>query len=38
MAEIKELSVPVEKADELKTFFRVIENDERMSAVLKRAQ
>jgi hypothetical protein len=29
--------VPVAKATALKTFFREIENDERMSAVLKRA-
>jgi len=35
--EVKELSLPVTKADALKHFFRVIENDERMSAVLKRA-
>ena len=33
--EIKELSVPVSKADELKTFYRVIGNDERNKAVLK---
>jgi transglutaminase-like putative cysteine protease len=36
--EVKELSLPVAKADALKHFFRTIENDERMSAVLKRAQ
>jgi len=36
--EIKELSLPVAKAAELRQFFRTIENDERMSAVLKRAQ
>jgi len=36
--EVKELSLPAAKADALKHFFRVIENDERMSAVLKRAQ
>mgnify|MGYP000933124269 CR=1 FL=1 len=36
-AEIRELSVPVSKADALKAFFREIENDERLSAVLKRA-
>lgn len=36
-AEIKELSVPVAKAAALKQFFRKIENDERMSAVLKRS-
>ena len=34
--EIKELSVPVSKADKLKEFYRIIENDERMSAVLMR--
>jgi hypothetical protein len=34
--EIKQVSVPVAKADELKRFFREIANDERMSAVLKR--
>jgi hypothetical protein len=33
--EIKELSVPVSKAEELKTFYRVIGNDERNTAVLK---
>jgi hypothetical protein len=33
--EIKELSVPVSKADELKMFYRVIGNDERNTAVLK---
>ena len=33
--EIKELSVPVSKADELKIFYRVIGNDERNTAVLK---
>jgi hypothetical protein len=33
--EIKELSVPVSKADELKTFYRVIGNDERSTAVLR---
>ena len=36
--EVKELSLPVAKADALKHFFRTIENDERMSAVLKHAQ
>lgn len=35
--EIRELSVPVSKAEQLKNFYRVIENDERNSAVLKRA-
>jgi hypothetical protein len=33
--EIKELSVPVSKAEELKKFYRVIGNDERNTAVLK---
>jgi hypothetical protein len=33
--EIKELSVPVSKADELKTFYRIIATDERNTAVLK---
>ena len=33
--EIKELSVPVSKMEELKTFYRVIANDERNTAVLK---
>lgn len=36
IAEIKELSVPVAKADSLKQLYRRITNDERMSAVLKR--
>jgi hypothetical protein len=36
--EIKELSVPVSKAEELKTFYRVIGNDERNTAVLKPGQ
>jgi len=36
-AEIKELSVPAAQAAALKQFFRVIENDERVSAVLKRS-
>jgi transglutaminase-like putative cysteine protease len=36
--EVKELSVPVAKAESLKKFFRVIENDERNSALLKKAQ
>jgi Domain of Unknown Function with PDB structure (DUF3857)/Transglutaminase-like superfamily len=35
--EIKELSVPVNKADELKKFYREIGNDERSTAVLKHA-
>jgi hypothetical protein len=33
--EVKELSVPVAKADELKTFFRIIAGDERNTVVLK---
>jgi len=33
--EIKELSVPMEKMDELKKFYRVIASDERNTAVLK---
>jgi Domain of Unknown Function with PDB structure (DUF3857)/Transglutaminase-like superfamily len=33
--EVKELSVPVSKADELKKFYRMIANDERNTAVLK---
>jgi uncharacterized protein DUF3857/transglutaminase superfamily protein len=33
--EIKELSVPVSKVEELKTFYRMIGNDERNTAVLK---
>ncbi len=33
--EIKELSVPVAKADELKKFYRIIASDERNTAVLK---
>src|SRR5882672_3014671 len=32
--EIKDLSVPVAKANELREFYRIIDNDERMSAVL----
>jgi predicted transglutaminase-like cysteine proteinase len=36
--EVKELSVPLAKAQALKAFFREIESDERNSAVLKRAQ
>jgi hypothetical protein len=35
--EIREVSVPAAKAPDLKQFYREIENDERMSAVLKRA-
>jgi len=33
--EIKELSVPMEKMDELRKFYRVIATDERNTAVLK---
>jgi len=33
--EVKELSVPVSKADELKKFYRIIASDERTTAVLK---
>jgi Domain of Unknown Function with PDB structure (DUF3857)/Transglutaminase-like superfamily len=33
--EVKELSVPVSKAEELKKFYRIIANDERTNAVLK---
>jgi hypothetical protein len=33
--EIKELSVPVSKMDELKKFYRMIATDERNTAVLK---
>jgi transglutaminase-like putative cysteine protease len=36
--EVKELSVPVAKAEALKKFYRVIENDERNSALLRKAQ
>jgi len=36
--EVKQLSMPAAKADALKHFFRVIENDERMNAVLKRTK
>jgi len=36
-AEIKELSVPVSKADDLKKFYRIIATDERNTAVLKPA-
>jgi hypothetical protein len=35
--EIKELSVPVGKMDELKRFYRMIASDERNTAVLKPA-
>jgi hypothetical protein len=35
--EIKELSVPVNKMDDLKKFYRMIASDERNTAVLKRA-
>ncbi len=35
--EIKELSVPVSKADDLKKFYRIIATDERNTAVLKPA-
>ncbi len=35
--EIKELSVPVSKMDELKKFYRMIATDERNTAVLKPA-
>jgi hypothetical protein len=33
--EVKELSVPVSKADDLKKFYRIISSDERNTAVLK---
>lgn len=33
--ELKELSVPVSKAEELKKFYRMIASDERNTAVLK---
>ena len=36
--EIKELSVPVSKMDELKKFYRIIASDERNTAVLKPAE
>ncbi len=36
--EVKELSVPASRAEELRKFFRVIENDERNPAVLKKSQ
>jgi len=35
--EVKELSVPVSKADDLKKFYRIIANDERNTVVLKPA-
>jgi hypothetical protein len=36
--EVKELSVPLNKADELKKFYRIIASDERNTAVLKPAR
>jgi Domain of Unknown Function with PDB structure (DUF3857)/Transglutaminase-like superfamily len=36
--EVKELSVPVSKAEELKKFYRIIASDERNTAVLKTAK
>lgn len=36
--EVKELSVPVSKADQLKKFYRIIASDERNTAVLKPAK
>jgi len=33
--EIKELSVPLDKTDQLKKFYRIIASDERNTAVLK---
>jgi hypothetical protein len=36
--EVKELSVPVAKLDELKTLYRIIASDERNTAVLKLAE
>jgi hypothetical protein len=36
--EVRELSVPVSKADELKKFYRIIASDERNIAVLKPAK
>ncbi len=36
--EVKELSVPVNKADDLKKFYRIIASDERNTVVLKPAQ
>ena len=35
--EVKELSVPVSRAEELKKFFRIIATDERSTVVLKPA-
>jgi hypothetical protein len=35
--EVKELSVPVEKADDLRKFYRIIAGDERNTVVLKPA-
>ena len=35
--ELKELSVPVEKADDLRKFYRIIAGDERNTVVLKPA-
>jgi hypothetical protein len=35
--EVKELSVPVNRADELKKFYRIIAGDERNTVVLKAA-
>lgn len=35
--EIKELSVPVDKAEDLRKFYRIIAGDERNTVVLKRA-
>jgi hypothetical protein len=35
--EVKELSVPVSKVDELKKLYRIIASDERNTAVLKPA-
>jgi hypothetical protein len=36
--EVKELSVPVNKADDLKKFYRIIASDERNTTVLKPSQ
>jgi uncharacterized membrane protein len=35
---VKELSVPANKADDLKRFYRIIASDERNTAVLKPAK
>jgi hypothetical protein len=35
--EVKELSVPVERVEELKKFYRIVASDERNTAVLKPA-